>query len=68
MTLSSSVPVRLAILPRHFNAMPLIQALDHGATGVVRAGCMMHTTIEEVDRLLNAVADTVLQRTTTKPR
>lgn len=46
----------------HFNAMPLVRALDHGATDVVRAGCMMYTTIEEVDQLLDALADPVLQR------
>lgn len=41
----------------HFNAIALVEALGHGATGVVRAGCMMYTTRDEVDRLLQAVAE-----------
>jgi selenocysteine lyase/cysteine desulfurase len=41
----------------HFNAVPLVQALGYGATGVVRAGCMMYSTPDEVDQLLAAVAE-----------
>jgi selenocysteine lyase/cysteine desulfurase len=41
----------------HFNAAPLVEALGYGATGVVRAGCMMYSTPDEVDRLLSAVAE-----------
>lgn len=41
----------------HFNAVPLVEALGHGAAGLVRAGCMMYTTPDEVDRLLEAVAE-----------
>lgn len=41
----------------HFNALPLVQALGHGSTGVVRAGCMMYSTTDEVDHLIGAVAE-----------
>lgn len=41
----------------HFNAAPLVEALGYGATGVVRAGCMMYSTPDEVDQLLGAVAE-----------
>ena len=48
---------RIRVGSGHFNAAPLVKALGHGATGVVRAGCMMYTTPDEIDLLLDAVAD-----------
>ena len=48
---------RIRIGSGHFNAVPLVEALGHGATGVVRAGCMMYTTLDEVDLLLDAITE-----------
>jgi selenocysteine lyase/cysteine desulfurase len=45
----------------HFNAVPLVEALGYGANGVVRAGCMMYSTLDEVDQLLGAVAEVCRQ-------
>jgi cysteine desulfurase family protein (TIGR01976 family) len=41
----------------HFNARPLVRALGHGPAGLVRAGCMMYSTRDEVDRLIGVLAD-----------
>ena len=48
---------RIRVGAGHFNAVPLVDALGHGANGVVRAGCMMYTTLDEVDQLIEAVAE-----------
>lgn len=53
---------RIRVGSGHFNAAPLVEALGHGATGVVRAGCMMYTTPSEVDLLLAAIAEVVKKR------
>ena len=59
---SEAVAVALAargIFVSHgdFYAATVIERLGYAADGVVRAGCVCYTTIEEVDRLLNAVSD-----------
>lgn len=40
----------------NFYAETLVRKLGYGQAGLVRAGCMMYTTAEDVDRLLDALA------------
>jgi len=40
-----------------FYATTVIERLGHAADGVVRAGCACYTTADEVDRLIEGVAD-----------
>jgi selenocysteine lyase/cysteine desulfurase len=40
-----------------FYATTVIERLGHSADGVVRAGCACYTTADEVDRLIEGVAE-----------
>jgi len=49
-----------------FYAATVVERLELGDEGLVRAGCACYTTAEEIDRLIEAVAE--IAKTTNKPR